>query len=110
MPFDADLNDRLRRALGKRRGLTEKKMFGGTAFLLHGNMLVGVWREFLIARVGPEQQDAALAEPHAKPMDITGRPMRGWIMVAPEGSSRDEQLHAWIDQAVAFVATLEPKA
>ena len=72
-------------------------------------MLVGVWREFLIARLGPDQGDEALWEPHVRKMDITGKPMKGWIKVEPEGVEDDEQLKEWIKQAVKFVKTLASK-
>jgi hypothetical protein len=86
MAFDENLAARIRHALARKKGIEEKKMFGGVCFLLNGNMLVGVWREFLIARLGPDQGDEALLEPHVRKMDITGKPMKGWIMIEPEGS------------------------
>ena len=84
-------------------------MFGGVGFLWQGNMCVGVWKTSLIARLGPEQGDAALAEPHVQPFDVTGRPMRGWVMVEADGLDTDEQLAVWIDRAVAFAKTLPKK-
>ena len=84
-------------------------MFGGVGFLLHGNMCVGVWKTSLIARLGPEQAAAALKEPHVKDFDITGRPMRGWVMVEAEGVETEEELRGWMEQAAEFVGTLPVK-
>lgn len=106
MAFDESLAASIRDALARKRGIEEKKMFGGIVFMLHGNMLVGVWKESLIARLGPDQGDEALLEPHVRKMDITGKPMKGWIMVEPEG---DEQLKTWIQMAVKFVGKLAAK-
>ena len=77
MPFSKSLAARIRQALAQRKGIIEKKMFGGVAFLLHGNMLVGVWQDSLIVRLGPEQGEKSLSELHVKQFDVTGRPMRG---------------------------------
>lgn len=84
-------------------------MFGGVGFLLDGNMLVGVWQDSLIARLGPEQADEALGQPHVREFDITGRAMKGWVMVEPEGMEDDSQLADWIERAIDFVATLPAK-
>ena len=109
MAFNEELAARIRDALARKKGIVEKKMFGGVCFFLNGNMLVGVWREFLIARIGPDQGDDALLEPHVKKMDITGKPMKGWIMVEPEGVDDDDQLKYWIERATKFVKTLPKK-
>src|SRR5216117_1025075 len=85
MAFDENLAARIRAALGRKKGVEEKKMFGGLGFLRHGNMLVGVWRNSMIVRLGPDEGEAALLEPHVGEFDITGRPMKGWVMVAAEG-------------------------
>ena len=85
MAYSEGLAKRIRDALARRTGIEEKKMFGGVGFLLHGNMLVGVWKDSLIVRLGPEEGDEALKEPHVKEFDITGRPMRNWVLVGPEG-------------------------
>lgn len=82
------------------------KMFGGVGFLLNGNMCVGVWKDFLILRVGPQKYEAALAEPFAREFDITGRVMKGWVMVEPEGFEWDDDLQNWIQLALRFVRTL----
>ena len=84
-------------------------MFGGVGFLLNGNMLVGVWKDSLIARLGPDEGEAALREPHVRAFDITGKPMKGWIMVEPEGVEEDDQLKDWIQRARKFVGKLPKK-
>jgi TfoX/Sxy family transcriptional regulator of competence genes len=109
MAYSEALAERTRGALKGRRGIVEKKMFGGVGFLLHGNMLVGVWKTTLIVRLGSEEGVAALAEPHVVEFDITGRAMKGWVMVEPDGLETDEQLAGWIARAMAFVATLPKK-
>lgn len=103
------LVERTRHLLSRRRGIIEKKMFGGVCFLLNGNMLVAVWNDSLIARVGLEQAITALKEPDAREMDITGRPMKGWVIVDPDGIDSDRQLSRWIDLSTVFVQTLPAK-
>jgi len=109
MAFSESLAQRIRDALARKRNIEEKKMFGGVGFLLKGNMLVGVWKNSLIVRVGPDGYEDALLEPHVKEFDITGRPMKGWIMVEPEGIERDDVLKGWIVRAERFVVTLPRK-
>jgi len=109
MAFDESLAARIRYSLARKRGIEEKKMFGGVGFLLHGNMLVGVWKDSLIARLGPDNYDDALLEPHVKEFNITGRPMKGWLLVEPKGIENDEQLKDWIEWATTFVRTLPAK-
>ena len=108
MAYDDALAERIRERLGEAAGVIEKKMFGGLAFLTHGNMTVGVHGDDLIARIDPADTDAALAQPGVRPFDITGRPMRGWVLVAGEALD-DGVLDGWIARAGAFVATLPPK-
>jgi hypothetical protein len=84
-------------------------MFGGIGFLLDGNMLVGIWKESLIVRLDPAEYEEALEEPHVKEFDITGRPMKGWVLVAPEGLEEEEPLRGWIQRAKVFVSTLPAK-
>ena len=108
MAFDAELAQRIRDRMTAVAGVSEKKMFGGLAFLTSGNMTVGVNGDDLVVRIDPEAMDDALAEPDVRPFDMTGRPMRGWIMVASDGLS-DDDLERWIDQARSYVATLPPK-
>lgn len=109
MAYNEALAERVRPLMRRRKGFSEKKMFGGVGYLLSGNMCVGVWKEFLILRVGPESYEAALSDPHTREFDITGRPMRGWVMVEPAGIVAEEDLLEWIDQAVKFVRTLPAK-
>ena len=106
MAFDESLAARIRDALARKKGIEEKKMFGGVGFLLNGNMLVGVWKDSLIVRVGPDNYDDALLEPHVGKFDITGKPMKGWVLVEPEGVEEDDQLKEWIQRAMKFVETL----
>jgi len=109
MAFNEELAERIRHGLARRKGIEEKKMFGGVGFLLHGNLLVGVWKDSLIVRLGPEEGEEALKEPHVSEFDITGRAMKGWVLVAPEGVDADEQLKGWIERAVKFVGKLPAK-
>jgi TfoX/Sxy family transcriptional regulator of competence genes len=109
MAFDESLAARIRGALAGKKGIDEKKMFGGIGFLLSGNMLVGVWKKSLIVRLGSEDGVDALQEPHVKAFDITGKPMKGWILVEPDGIKKDDQLKGWIERAMKFVRTLPGK-
>ncbi|MFG2045425.1 TfoX/Sxy family protein [Dactylosporangium sp. NPDC048998] len=108
MAYDEVLADRLRERLQDRPGVAEKRMFGGLAFLTDGNMTVGVHGDDLIVRLSPQTGDAALTGPGTRPFDITGRPMRGWILVAGDHLD-DADLDRWIAEATAFVVTLPPK-
>jgi TfoX/Sxy family transcriptional regulator of competence genes len=109
MAFSESLAARIRDALARKKNIEEKKMFGGVGFLLNGNMLVGVWKDSLIVRLGPDAYEDALQEPHVREFDITGKPMKGWVMVEPEGVEDDEQLAGWIERAVKFVGKLPGK-
>ena len=109
MAFSASLAARIRDALARKKNIEEQKMFGGVGFLLNGNMLVGVWKNSLIVRLGPEASDDALQEPHVREFDITGKAMKGWAMVEPEGVEDDEQLKDWIQRAIKFVGKLPKK-
>ncbi|MBA4191931.1 MAG: RNA methyltransferase [Planctomycetaceae bacterium] len=106
MAYDETLADRIRECLPRRSNAASKRMFGGIAFLINGNMLVGVWKDSLIARLGPEAGDAALLEPHVRKFDVTGKPMKGWVLVEPDGLEDDDQLRGWLQRALAFVETL----
>jgi hypothetical protein len=108
MAFDEALAERIRRGLAC-KGVEEKTLFGCACFLLGGNVLVGVWRRSLIVRLGPDEGDLALREAHVSEFNITGRAMKGWVVVAPEGVEDDEQLSGWIQRAVRFVAKLPAK-
>ena len=109
MAFDEALAGRIRHRLARRKNIVEKKMFGGVGFLLNGNLLVGVWKDSLCVRLGPEQAEEALHERHAKEFDITGRPMKGWLLVGREGVADDAQLADWVGRAEKFVAGLPAK-
>ena len=109
MAYDEDLARRVREQLAAEPGVTEKAMFGGLAFLLNGNMAVGLSGEELMVRVGPNASDDALERPHTRPFDMTGRPMKGWILVAPEGVADERQLAGWVAQGVGFARSLPAK-
>jgi TfoX/Sxy family transcriptional regulator of competence genes len=109
MAYDEDVAFRIREALAAQGGVTEKKMFGGLAFMVNGHMCCGLAKGELMVRVGPEQYEEALAQPYAREMDFTGRPMRGFVYVDPAGYDSDEDLQAWIDRGLAFVTSLPPK-
>ena len=106
MQFDERLAQRIRRALNGKRGVAEKRMFGGLCFLLHGNMCCGVERDRLVIRVGPEQYEQALSKPHARPMDFTGRPLRGFVYVSAEGCRTEPSLKAWVSRGLDFAGSL----
>lgn len=106
MAYDAKLADKVRRAVAGKRAVTEKKMFGGVAFLLDGKMFCGVASDDLMVRVGPERHEQALRKPHVRPMDFTGRPMKGYVFVAPEGCRTQRQIVGWVAKSTSFVATL----
>jgi TfoX/Sxy family transcriptional regulator of competence genes len=109
MAFDEFLAVRIRKALGRKKGVEEKRMFGGLGFLLNANMLVGVWKNSMIVRLGPDEGKVALLEPHVKEFDITGKPMKGWVMVAAEGVADEGAVKGWVQRAVKFVGTLPAK-
>jgi TfoX/Sxy family transcriptional regulator of competence genes len=109
MAYSESLAERARKALARRKGITEKKMFGGVGFLLRGNMCVGIWKGSLIARVGPERYEESLAQEYVREFDITGKSMKGWVLVEPEGVETDEQLAEWVRRSLEFVVTLPAK-
>ncbi len=110
MAFSEELAERIRRRLARRKGIEEKRMFGGIGFLLNGNLLVGVRKDSLLVRLGPEQSDEALTEVHVSEFTITGRgTMKGWVVVSLEGVQNDDQLKGWIERAVKFVGKLPAK-
>jgi hypothetical protein len=108
MPYDPHLADLMRAALSGKRGIVEKKMFGGYCWMLHGNMLCGVEVGRYMFRVGPELEAEALARPGARPMDITGKPMRGFVWVNADDAI-EPGLTDWIDFAARYVGKLPPK-
>ncbi len=109
MAYDEGLAQRIQEALADADGLTERRMFGGIAFMLHGNMAVGVSGDELMVRVGPDRYDDALAQPHARVFDMNGRVMRGWVVVASEGIADDAALDAWIQRGADYARSLPPK-
>ena len=109
MAYDEILTAKIRQLLGRRKNLTEKKMFGGVGFMLNGNICCGAWKEFLILRLGEDAARLVLREEHARPFDITGRPMRGWAMVEPAGWRDRASLARWISWAVEFTSSLPAK-
>jgi hypothetical protein len=109
MAFDVTLAERIRECLARRKNVEEKKMFGCICFFLNGNALAGVWQDRLIARLGPDEGEAALREPHLRAFDITRRPMRNWVAVEPGGVEDDDQLHDWVQRALRFVGKLPAK-
>ena len=109
MAYNEDLADRVRVSLAGHRGIAEKKMFGGLSFMLGGNMCCGVVKDDLVVRVGPDGYEDALAEQHARPMDFTGRSLRGMVYIGAEGLQTDKALAKWVMLGVAFAASLPPK-
>ena len=109
MAYDEEMAYRIRAALAGQEGVTERKMFGGLAFMVNGHMCCGLAKGDLMVRVGPEQHEEALAQPHAREMDFTGRPMKGFVYVDSAGYGSDKDLQAWIDRGLAFVTSLKPK-
>ena len=109
MAFDEHLAERIRTALARKQDIEETKMFGGVGFLLNGKMLVGVWKNSMIVRLGPEQAEEALLEPHVGEFDITGKAMKGWVMVGPDGVADDAGVKGWVQRAVKFVGKLPGK-
>lgn len=109
MPFDEGLAERIREALADVRGVSERRMFGGIAFMLHGNMFAGVVGSTLMARVGPDRYAQALRRPHAREMDFTGRPLTGYVYVDEDGTAEDEDLTSWVAACRGYAATLPRK-
>jgi TfoX N-terminal domain len=109
MPYDGTLAAGIRRLLAPQKAIVEKQLFGGLAFLLNGNICCGVWKEFLILRLGPDVTRQVLSEKHARPFDITKRPMRGWAMVEPAGWQNEASLRRWVRWAEEFTSGLPPK-
>jgi hypothetical protein len=110
MAYDEDLANRIRELLAGDSGVSEKKMFGGLAFLIGGNMSVAAsGRGGLMVRVDPEDTDALMSKPHAGPFEMRGRPVEGWLRVAPEGVRTKRQLEPWVKRGVAYARSLPPK-
>ena len=108
MAYDADLAERVRAVIGTT--FDERKMFGGLAFMVGGNMCCGIVGDELMVRVGPDEFAAALARPHAREMDFTGRPMKGMVYVVPQGVKDKRSLAAWVKRGVDYASSLPPKS
>jgi TfoX/Sxy family transcriptional regulator of competence genes len=106
VPYDEEIEARIKKVVSKWKETGNKKMFGGVCHLLGGNMFCGVYKDFLILRLGEENAREALALPFVRQFDITGKPMKGWVMVGKEGFKSDDQLKAWLNQARKYVRTL----
>lgn len=109
MAYDESLAVRVRSYLSNSTGLTEMKMFGGLAFLVKGNMGIAVADSGMMVRVTPERYAETLVEPHVRPMEMAGRPMRGFVLVGTAGLGSDEDLGKWIDRGMGYAASLPPK-
>lgn len=109
MAYDEALATRMRTVLGDRDDVTERKMFGGLAFMVGDRMACGIVREDLMVAVGPDAHDEAVSEAHARPMDFTGKPMRGMVYVAPEGIVSDMDLAKWVQRGVRYALSRPPK-
>jgi TfoX/Sxy family transcriptional regulator of competence genes len=110
MAYDEDLANRVRELVADQAGLTERKMFGGLAFLIDGNMAVGVSGQGgLMVRVEPDETDALVAKPHARAFEMRGREMQGWVRVDAEGVRTKRQLEPWVRRGVAYARSLPPK-
>ncbi len=108
MPYDHDLADRVRAVLPDGAAVTERQMFGGLAFMLGGHMFCGVVKDTLMLRLGPEAAGRALGQPHVRPMDFTGRPMKGMVFIDPAGLQGDA-LRRWVDAAADYARGLPRK-
>ena len=109
MAYDEGLAERIRGVLDEQPGVSEKQMFGGIAFLVRGYMSVGIVQDKLMVRVGPESYDRVLRDRHARRMDFTGRPMKGFVYIVPSGYESDEDLRRWVDLGVSCVTFLPAK-
>jgi TfoX/Sxy family transcriptional regulator of competence genes len=107
--YNEELAERIHALIGEHPDLTERKMFGGIAFMVNGNMFCGITRDDLMVRVGPERFEEALASPGARPMDLTGRPMKGMAFIGPEGYAEDDALRGWVEQTLDYARSLPPK-
>lgn len=109
MAFDATLAGRLRQLFSGNQDIHEKKMFGGLCFLCRGHMFLGIVKDDLMARIGPDHYSAVLQQPHVRQMDFTGKPMKGYVFVSAAGTASDQQLEHWSEMCLHFVDTLPPK-
>lgn len=109
MPYNEELDGRIRKMVSRWKNTANKKMFGGVCHLINGNMFCGVHKDSLILRLGEKTSREAMATKHVREFDITGKPMRGWVMVAENGYKNDKDLRAWLDKAKKFAKTLPAK-
>ena len=109
MAYDVRLAERVRELLALHADMTERTMFGGVAWMLAGNMACGIIGDELIVRLGAEDGERALAEPHTRPFDFTGKPMRGFVCVAPEATADAAELAGWVEAGTGYAASLHPK-
>jgi hypothetical protein len=109
MAYDESLAGRVEDALAREVGIVKKKMFGVACYLSDGNAFAGVWGDSLIVRTGPEAYNATLQEPNVREFDITGKAMRGWVVVGPEAIDEDAALAEWLRRALDFARTLPRK-
>ncbi len=109
MAYDEGVAQRLREAYAQTPDVVEKKMFGGIAFMVSGHMSCGVVNDTLMVRVGPDLYAKALAKPHAREMNFTGKPLKGFVYVNPAGFESDEALDSWVSLSIGFVSSLPPK-
>jgi len=109
MAYDEALASRVRETLGDNPEISERQMFGGIAFMLSGNMAVGVRKDELMVRIDRDDHDEVLAQPGVRISDMTGRPMKGWILVAPEATADDTDLQRWVEAGLDFAGSLPPK-
>jgi TfoX/Sxy family transcriptional regulator of competence genes len=109
MAFDEKIDKRIRSIVSHWPNTDSRKMFGGVCHMLNGNMFCGVYKDYLILRLGKEKAQIALKSAHVKPFDITGKPMTGWVMVGGKGFEREAELEVWLREARAFAESLPTK-
>ncbi len=109
MAYDEAVAEKVRKILKRRKGITERKMFGGMAFLLNGNMCCGVMKKDIVLRLGEDRASEALTEPHTREMDFTGKVIKTMVYVSPSGYRSEEQLRSWVGRALDYVKTLPAK-
>ena len=109
MPYSKLIEEKIEKIVGRWKKIEKKKMFGGICYLLKGNMCFGIYKEYLIVRTGLEVAEKKLKERNVKPFDITGRPMKGWVMVGEKGWKRQEDLENWLDLGKEYALTLPKK-
>jgi TfoX/Sxy family transcriptional regulator of competence genes len=109
MVYNEDIETRIRKIVSGWQNTEDKKMFGGICHLQNGNMFCGVYKDYLILRLGPDKAGDMLKRPYVRPFDITGKPMKGWVMVTEDGFKRDKELKNWLELTRRFVETLPSK-